>query len=284
MDNRIDLHLHSTCSDGCFTPAEVVRHAASVGLGVIGLTDHDSVFGVAEARELGTDLGVEVVPGCEFSAQVDGRDVHLLGYHIDCDSLALQACLKTYQGARRDRADQIVRKLNALGVKLRIEHVLAKSDGAAIGRPHVADALVEEGFVFSADEAFRKFLGYGRPAYVEKYMMTPAEAIGVIHQGGGLASLAHPGLYRRDSIVPDLVEAGLDAIEVRHIKHGPGEVHRYSEMVERYGLLATGGSDCHGDGRGPAVMGTVNVPRSYADKLLEALVSRATVAGDIDIV
>ncbi len=272
MDNSVDLHLHSTCSDGSFTPAEVVHHAADLGLRVIGLTDHDSVAGVPEAIQVAQGFGIEVVPGCEFSAQADGRDVHLLGYHIDIDSPELQEAIQLFQDARRERAERMVRKLNGLGVKLRIDQVLVKSGTAAIGRPHVADALVEEGFVFSADEAFHKFLGYSKPAYEEKYRMTPSEAVDVIHRAGGLASLAHPGIYRQDDLIPELVAAGVDAIEVRHVKHGPSDVRRYEEVAERYGLLPTGGSDCHGDGRGNAVMGTVDVPLAYADGLRAALV------------
>ena len=266
----VDLHVHSIYSDGTFTPEQVVRQAVVMGLIVIGLTDHDSVSGVAAAQAEGRILGVDVVPGCEFSAEVDGRDVHILGYYIDCDSPALLNCLETYQNARRERAEQMVRKLNGLGVKLRIEHVLAKAGAGAIGRPHVADAMVEEGFVFSADQAFHKYLGYARPAYEPKYALTPREAVDVIHGAGGLACLAHPVLYRRDELIPGLVEDGLDGIEVRHIKHGAADVARYSELADRYGLIPTGGSDCHGDGRGQAVMGTVEVPFEYVEALREA--------------
>ncbi len=137
MDNSVDLHLHSTCSDGSFTPAEVVHHAADLGLRVIGLTDHDSVAGVPEAIQVAQGFGIEVVPGCEFSAQADGRDVHLLGYHIDIDSPELQEAIQLFQDARRERAERMVRKLNGLGVKLRIDQVLVKSGTAAIGRPSI---------------------------------------------------------------------------------------------------------------------------------------------------
>ena len=266
MDERIDLHLHSTCSDGTFEPEEVVRRAAGAGLAVISLTDHDSTEGVSAAQAEGVRLGVEVIPGAELSAMVDGTDVHILAYFIDVDHRELSACLQEYRAERKRRAERIVQKLNRMGMRVRFEQVLARAGDGTIGRPHVADVLVEEGFVFSANEAFHKYLGYAKPAYEPKYLMPPEEAIQVIHAAGGLACLAHPGLYGRDDLIPKLAEAGLDGLEVRHIKHGPGEVRRYVDLAAEYGLLPTGG-DCHGDGRGAAVIGTVDVPREFVDRL-----------------
>jgi hypothetical protein len=270
LGDSIDLHVHSTCSDGTFTPEEVVQKAAELGIGAISLTDHDSVDGVPIAQEVGRSAGVEVVPGTELSVVLEGRDLHLLGYFIDPDHRELVDCLRIYQQERRDRAERMVRKLNRMGIRVKLEHVLAKAGSAAVGRPHVADVMVEEEFVFSPDEAFHKYLGYSKPAYEPKYTLTPADGIHVIRAAGGLACLAHPVLYGRDDLVVAMIAEGLDGIEVRHVKHGPAEVARYEEMASQYGLLRTGGSDCHGDGRGESVMGKVEVPGEYLESLRQA--------------
>ena len=271
MASYIDLHLHSTQSDGSFSPTQVVQRAAKLGLSAISLTDHDSVAGVQEAQNIGRDIGVEVIPGTELSAHKAGMDIHILGYFIDPANSDLLAYLQKFQDARRNRAEKIVARLNRLGVRITMAHVLHKAGDAAIGRPHVADVLVEEGFVFSHDHAFQKYLGYGKPAYQPKFVLTPREAVEIIHAAGGLASLAHPVLYRRDALIPDLIKQGLDGIEVMHIKHDRSDVRRYSDMAKRYGLLTTGGSDCHGDGRGQAVIGTVPVPSTFLDAMKESV-------------
>jgi hypothetical protein len=265
MTSYIDLHLHSTQSDGSYSPTQVVQRAAQLGLSTISLTDHDSVAGVQEAQNVGRDIGIEVISGTELSAQEAGIDIHILGHFIDPKNSDLLVYLQKFQDARRNRAEKIVAQLNRLGVRITMAQVLHKAGDATIGRPHVADVLVEKGFVFSHDHAFQKYLGYGKPAYQPKLLLTPREAVEVIHAAGGLASLAHPVLYRRDALIPDLVKQGLDGIEVMHIKHDRADVRRYSDMAQHYGLLKTGGSDCHGDGRGQAVMGTVRVPSTFLD-------------------
>lgn len=270
MADRIDLHLHSTCSDGTFSPEEVVLRAAKLGIGAISLTDHDSVDGVRPAQEAGRAAGVEVIPGAELSVDVEGRDLHLLGYFVDPAHRELVDCLRIYRQERWNRAERMVRKLNRMGIRVKLEHVLAKAGNASIGRPHVADVLVEEEFVFSPDEAFHKYLGYSKPAYEPKFSLAPAEGIRVIRSAGGLACLAHPGIYGRDDLVAAMIAEGLDGIEVRHVKHGSAEVARYGEMAAQHGLLRTGGSDCHGDGRGESVMGKVEVPPEYLESLRQA--------------
>ena len=269
MDSYIDLHMHSTRSDGSFSPTEVVERAAELGISVISLTDHDSVEGVEEAQNAGDDVGVEVIAGTELSAQEAGSDVHILGYFVDPKDPDLLACLKNFQDARLERAEKMVAKLNRMGVKIQMAQVLAKAENGAIGRPHVADVLVEEGVVFSNDQAFHKYLGYGKPAYQPKFTLTPSEAVEVIHAAGGLASLAHPILYKRDAMIPELIKQGLDGLEVMHIKHDRAAVRRYSNLAKEYGLLTTGGSDCHGDGRGQSVMGKVKVPHEFLDAMQE---------------
>ncbi|MFT5368195.1 MAG: putative metal-dependent phosphoesterase TrpH [Candidatus Latescibacterota bacterium] len=274
MDNFIDLHMHSTRSDGSFSPKDVVTHAAALGISTISLTDHDSVAGVAEATTAGNEIGVGVIPGVELSAQVGEKDIHILGYFIDPEQGDLKAFLKKFQDARIERAEKIVEKLNRMGIPIQMAHVLAKAGNAAVGRPHVADVMVEEGFVFSSNEAFYKYLGYAKPAYQPKYTMSPEEAIEVIHASGGLASLAHPILYARDDLIPKFADVGLDAIEVMHIKHEKKDVKRYSDVAKKYGLLKTGGSDCHGDGRGDAIMGQVKVPVEFLDAMKERIENR----------
>lgn len=271
MASYIDLHLHSTQSDGTFSPTQVVQRAAELGLSAISLTDHDSVAGVQEAQDVGQNIGVEVIPGIELSAQEAGIDIHILGYFIDPANSDLLAYLQKFQDARHNRAEKIVARLNRLGVRITMAHVLHKARDATIGRPHVADVLVAEGFVFSHDHAFQKYLGYGKPAYQPKFVLTPSEAVEVIHAAGGLASLAHPVLYRRDALIPNLIKQGLDGIEVMHVKHDHADVRRYSDMAKHHGLLSTGGSDCHGDGRGQAVMGTVRVPLTFLDAMKKKL-------------
>ncbi len=272
----VDLHLHSTRSDGSSTPTEVVERAAGLGLGVISLTDHDSVEGVDEAQSVGRQLGVEVVAGAELSAHLDNRDVHILAYFVDPLHEPLQACLQMYRGERQNRAGRIVKKLNSMGIRITFEQVVAKAEGGAIGRPHVADVLVEEGFCFSPNEAFNKYLGYGKPAYESKYVMSPSEAVDVIHEAGGIAVIAHPALYGDDDLLPALVAEGIDGIEVWHIRHNAGHIDRYSAFAQENGLLVSGGSDCHGDGRGEAVMGKVTVARSVYDNLERGWRSRVS--------
>ena len=267
MGNWIDLHLHSTCSDGTFSPEDVVRRAVDLGLSVISLTDHDSTEGVPEAQAFGQARGVAVIPGAELSTEAENKDLHILAYFVDIAHPAFVRCLQTFRDARVQRAERMVAKLNRMGVRIRMDQVLAKAGKGAVGRPHVADVMLEEGFVFSTNEAFNKYLGYAKPAYQPKYALSPAEAIDVIHAAGGLACLAHPLLYARDDLIPGLVDLGLDGIEVMHTKSGPAEIARYSEMADQYGLLKTGGSDCHGDGRGDSVMGTVRVPGAFAEAL-----------------
>ena len=263
----VDLHLHSTKSDGSFSPTQVVQRAADVGLSTISLTDHDSVAGVREAQTAGRDIGVEVIPGIELSTQEANTDIHILGYFVDPDHSDLLAWLRQFQETRLKRAEKIVEKLNRLGVRIAMSQVLHRAGNAAIGRPHIADVLVEEGIVFSHDQAFQTYLGYGRPAFQPKFTLTPGQAVKIIHTAGGLASLAHPILYRRDALIPDLIEQGLDGIEVLHTKHDAAAVRRYSTMANHYGLLRTGGSDCHGDSRGEPVIGNVLVPSAFLDAM-----------------
>jgi len=267
MDHQIDLHLHSTCSDGTSEPEAVVRMAHTHGLKAISLTDHDCVDGVRLAQEAGEGLGVEVIPGTELSTTFEGKDIHILAYFIDRAHPGLTGYLRVFRDERERRAERIVNRLNQLGVGLTMEAVLDRSGDGVVGRPHVADALVREGYVFSVTEAFQRYLGYNRPAYEKKYTLTPQEAVRLIREAGGLACLAHPGIYNRDDLLPALAACGLDAIEVVHSRHTPEQVRRYEDFADRFSLLKTGGSDCHGSGRGEPSMGTVEVPYAFLERL-----------------
>jgi hypothetical protein len=246
----IDLHLHTTASDGQLTPAELVARAAATGLTTISVTDHDTVAGVDEALAAGQTSGLRVVPGIEITSVDAGRDVHVLGYFIDAGSAALAAFLKGQRARRVERVHEIGDRLAKLGTPIDVRALLdpiANRPGASVGRPQVARALVAAGHVSSVQDAFDRLLATGRPAFVPRTGPTPAEAVAMIHTVGGLASLAHPGLTRRDDLIAPLAARGLDAIEVFHSDHSPDDERAYGEMADRLDLLVTGGSDFHGE-------------------------------------
>lgn len=258
----IDLHLHTTASDGCLTPADLVDAAHAAGLTIISITDHDTTAGVEEARSAAQARGIDLVPGIEISAVADGRDLHVLGYFIDTTSAALRAFLERQQDDRVRRVTAMVDRLAALGCPIDADPVLADARrGRSVGRPQIALALVAAGHVRTRDEAFTRYLEPDRPAYVPRAGTPPEHVVHVVHQAGGIASLAHPGVSRRDHLIPALVEAGLDAVEARHTDHdGIVEAH-YRSLARHYRLLVTGGSDFHGDGshRAPR-LGVVTLP------------------------
>lgn len=244
---RIDLHTHTTASDGLLNPAELVHAVQAAHLDVFSITDHDTLDALAEAEGLARAGGLRLIPGIELSA-VWRKDVelHVLGYFVDPGDTNLMAFLRDRRDARRRRLFAMVSRLRLLGIVVEAEEVLASARNGNVGRPHLARYLAERGFVASSDEAFDRYLGEGKPAYVPRPDVTVAAAIQVIHEAGGLAALAHPGLADRDEAIPDLVAAGLDAIEVYHVTHTPGQARHYRRLAGRRGLLVTGGSDFHG--------------------------------------
>jgi 3',5'-nucleoside bisphosphate phosphatase len=244
-----DLHCHTTASDGTLTPTQLVRMAKEKGLKAIGITDHDTVMGIAEATMAGKRFGVEIVPGVELNTDFDGTEVHILGYYPDLNSLVLQDALKNLREARSARVHLIITKLNSLGLNISEERVKEISGEGAIGRPHIAQALEEKGYVTDIKEAFERYIGQGGPAYVSRYKLTPEEGIKLIRQAHGVAVLAHPGLIGRDDVIPSLINSGLLGIEVKHSKHSQEDEQRYSEFAQKYGMLITGGSDYHGPKR-----------------------------------
>lgn len=263
-----DLHIHSNQSDGTHTPLEVVDLAAAAGLKTIALTDHDVVDGIEPAIKRGKEVGVEVIPGIEFTTEIPRTEVHILGYFIDYKSPELLAILKKIQEDRVKRIYKIVEKLKALGVKLDPKEVLAISGKKSPGRPHVARALIYEGVVANFREAFARYLDFRAPAYVSHYKLTPAEAVRLIVEVGGIAVFAHPAISNCDEIIPDLMAAGMRGIEVLYTGYGPELVEHYKNLARKYGLLLTGGSDFHGLDSGREVkLGDLAVPDEWVDKL-----------------
>lgn len=261
-DRFVDLHSHSVASDGALAPAEVVRAAHDTGLEAIALTDHDTIGGVADALAAGAELGVRVVPGCELSAYDGDVEVHLLALHI-ADADALVASLALFQRERVERAVAMVERLGHLGVPVSIDDVMREAAGGAVGRPHVARALVRAGHVPGQREAFDRFLGNGRPAYVPKPRLAASEAIDLAHSAGALAVWAHPARLGTRERVTRLASHGLDGLEVLHPSHTPQEIERYARYATELALVPSGGSDWHGATDGFRTLGSMRVPADW---------------------
>ena len=280
----IDLHTHTTASDGKFAPAELVARAARVGVTVLGVTDHDTMAGCAEAASACATHGLEFVPGIEVTAVADERDVQVLGYFVDAAFEPFDRFLAEQRENRVERIREMVARLAAHGLVLDLDQVLSPSVSdtkKAAGRPWIARALVDAGLVPNIAEAFNRWLGHGQPAFVPRIGATPAEVFARIQAAGGLASLAHPVQLKHDEWIAGYIEAGLDAIEVYHADHDPAATARYLEMARRHGLLVTGGSDFHADDtHGGGTPGKVTLPRADYERLLAARATRrATASG-----
>lgn len=249
MAGRADLHMHTIHSDGTLTTRELMERAKSVGLAAISITDHDNTRAVAEGLALGEELGVEVIPGVELSASVGEFDVHILGYFFDHTHGGLLEYLELYRRERVKRAERIVGKLNDLKIPLSLDAVLEKAGNGSVGRPHIANALVQEGLADSYHEAFFKYIGFGKPAYEKKYQVTPREAFELIAAAGGVSFVAHPGNAIDEKVLMELIKQGVDGIEVVHPSHSPERVTYYRGIANEYFLLTSGGSDFHGGRR-----------------------------------
>jgi len=275
----IDLHLHTTASDGTLTPSELVSRARLAGLTIISVTDHDTTAGHEAARTSARAADLEFIPGIEITAVADGRDVHVLGYFIDSGCDTLRAFLERQREDRLRRVREMQERLQALGRPIDIAPILADAaSGRSVGRPQVAQALIAAGHVTTRDEAFERFLEFGAPAFVPRRGASPADVVGVIHAAGGVASLAHPGLTRRDDLIPALAAAGLDALEARHSDHDDPTEARYRRLAGELGLIATAGSDYHGDtGRRASSLGAVTMPSDDFEQLWRAAEQRRAV-------
>jgi predicted metal-dependent phosphoesterase TrpH len=273
----IDLHLHTLFSDGVSTPEQVAEEAQKMGLAAIALTDHDTIEGCPRLAKACAERGIEFVPGTELSTDIEGQEMHLLGYFLDTMNEELIRETTRYQQNRTNRVHDLIRQLNSIGVALRADQVFSLAKCRAPGRPHVARALVRHGFCGTMDEAFARYLRKGTPGWTPKVNVPFEEGIRLIHQAEGLAVMAHPGLNKIDHLIPDMVRAGLDGIECWHSRHPKSTAKRYREMAARLGLLSTGGSDCHGPGRGQPIIGTVCVPYDILDEMKRRL-PRSTVS------
>jgi predicted metal-dependent phosphoesterase TrpH len=280
-EGAIDLHTHTTHSDGSASPKELIARASSKGARSIAITDHDTVDGFAEARAAADGFGLEFVPGIEISADFSPGTMHILGYLIDGESPALNEQLAMLKNAREKRNPEIAQRLEGLGFDISYEEVARLAGNKVVGRPHFASVLVKKGYVRNIQEAFDTLLKKGAPAYVEKARLSPRHAIELIHQAGGVAVLAHPYQLKlssyeaADELVAELAAFGLDGLEAIYSRHSPDQRSRYSEIALRHGLLITGGSDYHGSYK-PDIdlvtgLGDLEVPYS----LLEALKARA---------
>ncbi len=275
----IDLHSHTTCSDGTFAPAETVRLAVERGLDVLAVSDHDTTEGLAEAADAAGGTGLEIVPATEFSTVYEGGSIHVLAYWIDPANAEFLAELARLQDDREWRAQEIVKKLNELGFPIGYARVRELAGGSVVARPHIAQAMVEAGIVPTYEEAFTEdFILDGGRAYVEKHALHPVDALALIHRAGGVCVIAHPGMWSDADPVPDalierMAEEGLDGIEADHPDHPEETRERYRQMAGRFGIPFTGSSDCHGTRYDPVRLGTVTThPEEFAK--LKARVGR----------
>ena len=269
----IDLHLHTTVSDGRCTPRELVRRVAAAGVAVMAVTDHDTVAGVAEVQALATAAGMLAIAGIEITAVDDHRDVHMLGYFLDPDDATLGQFLASQRAIRIARVQAIGERLAALGMPVDLGPLLEdarRETGRSIGRPKVARAMIDAGYVTDTREAFDRWLGRGCPAFIPRTGAPPEEVIAIVHASGGLVSLAHPGRTEIDDRIEALRHAGLDAIEVYHSDHDPAAVARYAERARELELLTTGGSDFHGDPAHGIEPGGAGLPRDEWERLFAA--------------
>lgn len=245
---RIDLHSHSRASDGQYTAAELAGRVAEAGVAVWSLSDHDTVAGLAAAAAEAARLGVRLVPGIELSAFLDGREIHLLGHFVDPEHQALRRFEDELAAHRRRRMLDMLARLAALGVRLRVADVEKFGDGKTIGRPHVARAIVETGAVGSVKEAFDRYLGEGRPAYVQRFRLEMAEAVRLVRGAGGTVTVAHPGVSRLErGDLSRLAAAGVVGVETHHPDHNPSVREKYLRVADELGLVPTAGSDFHGE-------------------------------------
>ncbi len=281
--SRIDLHLHTTHSDGSFSTREVMAFAKQAGLTALAITDHDIVEGIPEATAIGAELGIEVVPGVEISSRLGESELHILGYFMNWTDPLFAQRLSTLRDSRHQRNPKIVQRLNELGISMTYDEVRALAGTESVGRPHIARLLMEKKVVTSAKEAFDRYLANGRPAFVDRELPKPAEAVQWIREAGGVPVLAHPTWVRTSAdglrtLVRELKAAGLGGIEVHYSTHTPSQTTEYLELAKQCGLLVTGGSDFHGVTKPDIEVGIGRGQLKISEKLLDPLRKAATVA------
>lgn len=266
--SEIDLHTHSLRSDGALEPGALVRRAAANGVRIMALADHDTLSGITEAQEAAAGAGLRVIPATELNTESEWGDVHVLGYFLDPDDTALEERLRWLREGRGRRVELMVERLRALGYDLTLERVLEIAQGGSLGRPHLASALLEKGYVPTYDSAFETLIAKGSPAYVARVGLAPLEAVELVRRHGGVPSLAHPyTVVGLDALLPLLVEAGLAGIEAHYPEHSPEFMARCLDLARTYDLVPTGGSDFHGRGEHGAEPGGVYVPADTVMRL-----------------
>lgn len=251
MPNIIDLHTHTTCSDGTYTPSDLVILAKKEGLRAVAITDHDTISGVEEAVNRGNEIGIEVIPGVELSVEFE-REIHILGLYIDYKSEKLHNALKEIMSQRNQRNPKIISKLNEIGIAVTFDEVKALAHGEVVGRAHIAKVLVQKGYTVDMRDAFEKYLRFGAPAYCKRDKISPSDAISLIKGVGGAAILAHPGHLKKspqdlEKFIIELKQIGLDGIEVFHSDHNDEIQKLLQTIAMKNKLLISGGSDFHGD-------------------------------------
>ncbi|MBU1862447.1 MAG: PHP domain-containing protein [Candidatus Omnitrophica bacterium] len=282
--NTVDLHLHSTYSDGTYTPAELIHMAEMKGMEAIGITDHDTINHIKEVHKLGAKAKLrDVLAGVEVSAEFSSGTMHIVGYFVDPDNTDLCDMLNRFTAGRSERNPQIIEKLNALGVSITYDEVLKEANGASVGRPHIANVMVQKGAVRSMKEAFDKYLAKGAPAYVNRTRASSEKIIAVIKKAGGVSFLAHPrqlGVGKKkelERIVARLADEGLDGIEAYSSSHTREDVHRYEGLAQKYQLLLSGGSDFHGLGKEHIVLGFVGAGVTLSYDIIKKMKERIKV-------
>ncbi|MGF7057099.1 PHP domain-containing protein [Brassicibacter mesophilus] len=243
---KVDLHIHTTASDGLLHPYEVVDWANKKNIEIIAITDHDTTDGIKRAINRAKSYDIIVIPGIEFSCDFNGEEIHILGYYIDYESEILNRVTSRLKESRLIRGEKIVNKLINMGLKITVQDVKSLAGKGAVGRPHIARALINKGYADSIEEAFSKYIGRNRPAYVDRLKLSVKECIELIHSVGGVAVLAHPGLIESDKIISEVIKYEIDGIEVVHSKHSRDTMNELASLADCLGLIKTGGSDCHG--------------------------------------
>jgi predicted metal-dependent phosphoesterase TrpH len=271
----VDLHTHSTASDGTLPPEQVIDAAARCGLAALALTDHDTIDGVRAARNAADQVGIRVIAGVELSAFDEDREIHVLALHLS-NLDALEKRLAGLRASRHVRAGKIVDKLNQLGVPVTLEEVLQQANGGSLGRPHVARALIARGLVSDFRDAFMRYLGNNGSAFVAKEKLTVRDAIGIAHEAGAIAVWAHPSEGGRRERLEPLVAAGLDGVEIRHPSHSSEDTKRLQALTDFFGLVPSGGSDWHGALEGPRRLGMMNVPSEWLERQDERVAALAS--------
>lgn len=267
---KADLHIHTTYSDGILTPREVVIWAHTKGISDIAVTDHDTTEGIEEAVKYSIDYNLNVIPGIELSCTEQNDEVHILGYFIDYKSPIIKSFTEVLKNARESRNIEILKKLNKLDIDISIDEVRKISKDGSMGRPHIAKALINKGIVDTVEGAFKIYLGYGKPAYVERFKISVKDGIKLIHSIGGVAVMAHPGLIHNQRIIKNILKEDIDGIEVIHCKHTEAQTKHFTEVADNLNLIKTAGSDCHGYlENGMPKLGDFNIDSSVVTLLKE---------------